>query len=147
MIENETTENTTENTTEMSNEKQELLETILLERKRLYDKLDVSKITDSFISLIQRAEVFAVLHKRDFFIVAAENGLVIMSDEDYEAHAEKATLSLNTFLDNNGIVGEARENEIEVFNQNLVIQFIDHKEISDDLKTKIIETYGKKENE
>ena len=111
---------------------QETLKQVMAERQRIAGKINGQKVSDAFITIIQRAEMHSMVHGVDYFVTTVENGIAFFNETDYDKLVEKTLADLRLYLAKQGVEGEAAENEVDAYAANLVIHYVDFKSFTDE---------------
>lgn len=127
---------------EISEEMPEEIKELIAERQAIADKVDTVKISDSVLTMIQRAEMHSILKKEDFYITTVENGIAFFNEESYTKLVEKTISDLRTFLDGKNLPKEEVEVEVDKYAANLVIHYVDYKLFTDEQKDKVYKKFG-----
>ena len=130
----------------MSDLPQEVQE-LLIKRQEIADKVDSAKFSDAMLTMVQRAEMHAVLKQTDMYITTVENGIAFFTEEEYEKLVETTILDLRKFLSNKELTDAQIEDEVDAYAANLVIHYIDHKAFSDDEVKQVLAKFKGKTNE
>lgn len=113
-------------------EHQELLKQVMENRQKVAAKINGQKVSDAFITIIQRAEMHSMVHGVDYFVTTVENGIAFFNEADYEKLVEKTLADLRLYLAKQGLEGDAIETEVDAYAANLVIHYVDFKSFSDE---------------
>lgn len=113
-------------------EHQELLKQVMENRQRVAAKVNGQKVSDAFITIIQRAEMHSMVHGVDYFVTTVENGIAFFNEADYEKLVEKTLADLRLYLAKQGLDGESIEREVDAYAANLVIHYVDFKSFSEE---------------
>ena len=111
---------------------QETLKQVMINRQRVASKIDGQKVSDAFITIIQRAEMHSMVHGEDYFVTTVENGIAFFNEKNYEQLVEKTLSDLRLYLAKQGIDGPTIENEVDAYAANLVIHYVEFKSFTDD---------------
>ena len=108
------------------------VQALLIKRQKIADKVDSAKFSDAMLTMVQRAEIHAILKQTDMYITTVENGIAYFTEEEYEKLVESTILDLRKFLSVKDLTESQIEDEVDSYAANLVIHYIDHKSFSDD---------------
>ncbi|RLA81357.1 MAG: hypothetical protein DRG78_09325 [Epsilonproteobacteria bacterium] len=141
------TEQVEQELTEQELKDKAVIDQIINDRKVIADKIDGKKVTDSILTIVQRAEMHSKVHGKDYYITTVENGIAFFDEDHYEQLTEKTILDLRTYLASRGIVDDAQEIEVDKYAANLVIHYIDFKSFSEEEVQSAREQFGTPQKE
>lgn len=111
---------------------QAMLKEVMVARQNIAQKLNGQKISDAFITIIQRAEMHSMVHGVDYFVTTVENGIAFFNQTEYDKLVEKTIADLRLYLAKQNITEAEMEDEVDSYSANLVIHYIDFKSFSDE---------------
>ena len=111
---------------------QNMLKEVMIARQSIAQKLNGQKISDAFITIIQRAEMHSMVHGVDYYVTTVENGIAFFNEEQYNKLVEKTIADLRLYLAKQKITEESMENEVDSYAANLVIHYVDFKSFTDE---------------
>jgi len=122
-----------ENVTDEATEATELtpeLKTIMQDRQRISTEINGAALADSFITIVQRAEMHAKITGKDHYIAVVDNGIAFFDEDQYNLLVEKTVAEFRVYLAAQDLTDAEREIELDKYASKLVLHYVDHKKFT-----------------
>ena len=120
-----------ENTTEAPELSPEL-QAIMQDRQRISKEINGAALADSFITIVQGAEMYAKITGKDHYIAVVDNGIAFFDEDQYNLLVEKTVAEFKVYLASQDLTDAEKEIELDKYASRLVLHYIDHKKFTDE---------------